>query len=72
MDEECAYSFADLFFAANKRVMTASEKHAFMTLTQAGINEKVKAMAAQAGWGTQDKEGDDGKIYTAFCPTWAQ
>ena len=72
MTEECAYSFSDLFFAAHKRKMTVSEKHAFMTLTQANINEKVKVMATQAGWGTQDKKGDDGKIYTAFCPTWSQ
>ena len=70
MAEECAYSFADLFFAANKRVMTIAEKHSFMALTQKAINEKVKAMASSAGWGTKDKRGTDGKLYTAFCPAW--
>ncbi len=70
MSEECAYSFRDLFLAANKREMTAAEKHAFMSLSQADINARVKELAAQAGWGTKDKKGSDGAHYLAFCPDW--
>jgi hypothetical protein len=70
MAEECFYSFRDLFLAAHHREMTQAEKHSFMAFSQELINEQVRVLAKMAGWGTMDKKGGDGEVYTAFCPTW--
>lgn len=70
MAEECSYSFHDLFRAAHERDMTASEKHAFIAMRHEERNIAVKGLARKAGWGTKDKKGSDGEVYTAFCPTW--
>ena len=66
---ECAYSFTDLFRAAFKREPTIEETAHFTNLSQEGKNKLVKEWAKQAAWETQDKQGADGVVYTAFAPT---
>ncbi len=66
--KECAYSFSDLFMAAQGRAMTAKEQVEFRALTQSARNSAVQKLAAVAGWKTREITGTDGKCYTAFCP----
>lgn len=70
MKLECAYSFADLFTAAFGRAPTQDELAALYVLSQTERNAQVQQWAEQAGWGTEDRIGTDGVVYTAFCPLW--
>jgi hypothetical protein len=64
--QECNFSFNDLFSAYAGRNMSAEEKQRFNALPQEEKNIKVRQWAAQAGFKTEDRRGQDGLIYTAF------
>lgn len=66
----CNYSFDDLYFAAYKKSLSASEKERLKKLPQKNINSLVKEWAQKAGWSTKEKRGVDNKIYTSFYPTY--
>lgn len=70
MGIECDYSFKDLYFAAFGEAPTQDEMVEFLRLDQDVRNERVKLWAEKAGWGTDDRVGTDGPVYTAFCPLW--
>lgn len=65
---ECDFSFSDLYKAAFGKNLSKKEKESFANLTQIEINRLVSKWAKKASWKTQDKKGDDGKIYLAFYP----
>jgi len=69
MSEECQYSFGDLFQAAYHRELDRAEAMKFVLASQEEKNEFVRALARAANWGTRDRVGSDGKVYTAFSPT---
>lgn len=70
MKLECAYSFGDLYTAAFGRSPKRAELDALYALSQADRNVQVGEWARQAGWGTEQRVGTDGVVYTAFCPLW--
>ncbi|MEX1123901.1 MAG: hypothetical protein WEC81_01900 [Patescibacteria group bacterium] len=63
----CAYSFADLFLAANGRVATDQENEKFNRLTQVERNAVVKKLAKQASWETEKVKTIEGR-FIAFWP----
>ncbi len=63
----CAYSFADLFQAANGRRSTEKEDQRFLELSQTQRNQSVQQLAAKAGWSTQLVETSAGE-FLAFWP----
>ena len=64
---ECAFSFQDLFHAAEGRSWTTEEELNFVNLTQDERNEWVSNLTAKAPqFRTQDKVGDNGITYRAF------
>lgn len=71
MGIECSYSFWDLFSKAYGRGATEKEKKDFFALTQDARNELVKQWADLASWEIDERVGTDGKIYTAFAPTFS-
>lgn len=66
---ECAYSFSDLFLAANKKSPTSEELDVLYALPQNERNKTVKIWAQIAGWEIKERLGHDGQIYFAFAPT---
>lgn len=70
MGPECNYSFKDLYMAAYGANMSSEDIKQFSFLSQAERNVKVLEWARLAGWGTDDRLGSDGQLYTAFCPLW--
>lgn len=64
----CAYSFSDLFFAAENRMPSEEELTVFAKMTQGRRNQAVKRLAEQADWNVEDRSGADDIIYTAFWP----
>lgn len=64
----CRYSFDDLFFAVNGRVMTETEREQLFSLPQPKRNNIVRRWANQAGWQTENRVGSDKNLYTAFWP----
>jgi len=69
---ECAFSFADLFRAAQNREPTEQELVALYALPQDLRNEKVQRWAQTAGWETRARVGTDGQTYLAFAPKFNQ
>ena len=64
---ECAFSFQDLFFAAEGRVWTPDEELTFAHMSQADRNNWVAILAQKAPqFTTEDKVGTDGIVYRAF------
>lgn len=66
MAESCAFSFDDLYQAANGRPMTKAEKEALYVFPQSKRNIIVGKWAESAGWQFQDRVGTDGVMYRAF------
>jgi|GEM_PF-1024552 len=66
MERACKFSFEDLFQASFGRTMTALEKSELYQLSQEKRNQKVGDWAHQAGWQTDQRQGNNGVTYTAF------
>lgn len=67
----CNYSFDDLYFAAYKKSLTASEKERLQKLPQKQINLLVSNWAKKAGWKITKKIGSDQKVYFSFMPAFS-
>jgi hypothetical protein len=72
MGIECAYSFTDLYQAAFGRLPSREEMVAFGSVNQESRNAQVREWARIAGWETKDKNGSDGRVYTAFAPSFSE
>lgn len=70
MGDECSFGFADLYKAAFGHNPPDSVIMELLSLDQETKNAKVRQWAALAGWGTDERRGTDGLMYTAFSPTW--
>jgi hypothetical protein len=68
LDNECAYSFDDLFRAAKGRLMSEEERNSLEAAPQDDRNRRVREWAAETGgeFVCEDRSGTDGRIYTAF------
>ena len=64
----CAYSFADLFKAANGRPATSKENQTFEKLSQPERNREVAKLAERANWQTESVKTSEG-LFVAFWPS---
>lgn len=67
-NEECNYSFYDLYKAAYGHRIPLKEKKKLQMLSQDEINAQVLVWAKEAGWKTKKKKGTDKKTYLSFHP----
>jgi hypothetical protein len=67
-NEECNYSFYDLYKAAYGHRIPLKEKRELQKLSQDKINDLVMIWAKEAGWKTKKKKGTDKNIYLSFHP----
>lgn len=67
-NEECNYSFYDLYKAAYGHRIPLKEKKKLQMLSQDEINAQVLIWAKEAGWKTKKKKGTDKKTYLSFHP----
>lgn len=65
---ECAYSFKDLYIAANGILPTDNELNELYKLHQRERNKTVSDWAQKAKWQTRRRVGSDGQVYFAFAP----
>lgn len=66
---ECKFSFESLYRAAFGKDLASKEKKNLQSLPQEEINNLVKIWAQKAGWKTEKKKGNNGKIYISFYRT---
>lgn len=68
MPHYCAYSFADLFQAAQGRPFSKKEEQTFAALNQTDRNQQVRQLAEKAGWQYKNITSYEGDVFTAFWP----
>ncbi len=72
LNEECKYSFWDLYKAAFRLEASEKVKNTFYNLSQEMKNSTVKKWAEKAHWLVEDRIGSDGITYTAFSQPTSQ
>lgn len=68
MNQECAYSFTDLYIAAMGRKPDKKEARDMSKLSLKRKNELIRILAAKADWETIERIGTDDRVYVAFAP----